>query len=120
MASSIHVDPAALKLAQERADEAAEARRDAVESSPEYVGREALARTLLQIKDPHRMMADEIMRALAAALRTTTEVAAPPPSFGAPQDDMAMARMFLTPKQVIDEELYQKGAAAAKFLLGKN
>lgn len=128
--SNHHVDPAAVaKYQQERADAAAQDRLDQVMSSPAYEGREALARTLLGIKEPHRMLAGEIIATLEKAPRISGgEPVAPaasqfnvPPSGDVPGKDLTSraALLGLTPKQIEDERLYELGAATMRALLGK-
>ena len=125
MATTLHLDPAAARHAQELADRAAEERINEVMSSPHYQGNEALAKTLLGLSGPHRMLAGEIITALSKAPKPAAEPAAPAssqfnvPPRGSNDPSPSAASAFLTPQQVEFERLYQKGAAAAKWLFGK-
>ena len=107
---------------REQAAIAAQARVDEVMASPRYPGREALARTLLTLKGPHRMLPGEIITALEKAPKSGGELAAPassqascnlpPPGNAPPPGNIppVMAAAFMTPEQLEWERLYQAGA----------
>lgn len=120
--SNHHVDPEAAERArQEAANRAAEQRYAVVLQSPEYQGRENLARELLAFTGARRLTGEEIVAALSKAPRASAEPAAPASSFNVPpgstMNDPVFA--FLTPSQVQWEKDYAAGAAMGKLLLRK-
>lgn len=119
MATTLHLDPVAARLAQERADRIAEERLNEVMSSPHYEGNETLAKTLLGLSGPHRMLAGEIITALSKAPKPAALPPSAPSRDNMSAHDITMAHFGATPKQVDDARLYEAGATLGKFLLGK-
>lgn len=110
-----HAELAAKTAAQHQAE-----RYSTVMKNPAAAGRFDLAMTLLSVTGDAAMSAAEIITALEKApLPAAPEPPAPTSSAPMSEREAAMQIAGFTPQQVQWERDYARGAAAARYLLGK-